>query len=178
MNKRIYTFTLEDDEYPSEYLTNDIRIIARLMYEELKVQDYESDNPILIQSKMIQENYLSLISNNIYRQYKFESESSQLGYQMFEPLMIDGKTFGITVNDGMISREELEELLEKIKKLIKFNFNFKIDNIVYTSKNKDDESKRNKAIKEIGEKLTPSKIDKPLVRKLIPTIFSTKVVRG
>lgn len=178
MNKRIYTFTLEDDEYPSEYLTNDIRIIARLMYEELKVQDYESDNPILIQSKMIQENYLSLISNNIYRQYKFESESSQLGYQMFEPLMIDGKTFGITVNDGMISREELEELLEKIKKLIKFNFNFKIDSIVYTSKNKDDESKRNKAIKEIGEKLTPSKIEKPLVRKLIPTIFSTKVVRG
>ena len=97
---------------------------------------------------------------------------------MFEPLMFDGRTFGITVNDGTINEEQLMALLNKVRKLIKFDFDFKINSIVYTSKNKDDESKRNKAIKEIGEKLAPSKIDKPLVRKLIPTIFSTKVVRG
>ena len=178
MNKRIYTFTLDDDDYPSEYLTNNIRIIAILLYEELKVQDYESDNPILIQSKTIQENYLVLVDNYLYSRYKFGSEDNKQDYQMFEPLMFDGRTFGITVNDGTINEEQLMVLLNKVRKLIKFDFDFKIDSIVYTSKNKDDESKRNKAIKEIGEKLTPSKIDKPLVRKLIPTIFSTKVVRG
>ena len=178
MNKRIYTFTLDDDDYPSEYLTNNIRIIAILLYEELKVQDYESDNPILIQSKTIQENYLVLVDNYLYSRYKFGSEDNKQDYQMFEPLMFDGRTFGITVNDGTINEEQLMALLNKVRKLIKFDFDFKIDSIVYTSKNKDDESKRNKAIKEIGEKLAPSKIDKPLVRKLIPTIFSTKVVRG
>ena len=178
MNKRIYTFTLDDDDYPSEYLTNNIRIIAILLYEELKVQDYESDNPILIQSKTIQENYLVLVDNYLYSRYKFGSEDNKQDYQMFEPLMFDGRTFGITVNDGTINEEQLMVLLNKVRKLIKFDFDFKIDSIVYTSKNKDDESKRNKAIKEIGEKLAPSKIDKPLVRKLIPTIFSTKVVRG
>lgn len=178
MNKRIYTFTLDDDDYPSEYLTNNIRIIAILLYEELKVQDYESDNPILIQSKTIQENYLVLVDNYLYSRYKFGSEDSKQDYQMFEPLMFDGRTFGITVNDGTINEEQLMVLLNKVRKLIKFDFDFKIDSIVYTSKNKDDESNRNKAIKEIGEKLAPSKIDKPLVRKLIPTIFSTKVVRG
>lgn len=178
MNKRIYTFTLDDDDYPSEYLTNNIRIIAILLYEELKVQDYESDNPILIQSKTIQENYLVLVDNYLYSRYKFGSEDNKQDYQMFEPLMFDGRTFGITVNDGTINEEQLMVLLNKVRKLIKFDFDFKIDSIVYTSKNKDDESNRNKAIKEIGEKLAPSKIDKPLVRKLIPTIFSTKVVRG
>ena len=178
MNKRIYTFTLDDDDYPSEYLTNNIRIIAILLYEELKVQDYESDNPILIQSKTIQENYLVLVDNYLYSRYKFGSEDNKQDYQMFEPLMFDGRTFGITVNDGTINEEQLMALLNKVRKLIKFDFDFKIDSIVYTSKNKDDESKRNKAIKEIGEKLAPSKIEKPLVRKLIPTIFSTKVVRG
>lgn len=179
MNKKIYTFTLEDDEYPSDIVVNNIRIIARLLYEEIKVQDYESDNPILIQSNMIQENYLSLISKDVYCQYKFESEGSRLEYYMFEPFMISERTFGITVNDGTIDEEQLLGLLDKVKKLIKCDYNFKINSFIYTGKNRIDESKRKKAMDEALEVLNNNKNNNgSLVKKLIPTMFFTKVVRG
>ena len=56
--KEIYTFTLDDEEVPSENVKTQIKLVAYLLYEKLNELDFESNNPLLVQNNKLKTNYL------------------------------------------------------------------------------------------------------------------------
>ena len=89
-------------------------------------------------------------------------------------MIIDDKSFGITVNAGMITIGDMALMLNEVTKFIKFNHNFNIDSVSYIAYNKDDESGRLKAIRDIGKKKIKEKVN---VKKLMPIFRSAKLVK-
>lgn len=171
--KEIYTFTLDDEEIPSENVKTQIKLVAYLLYEKLNELDFESNNPLLVQNNKLKTNYLYERYDSEYI-YRFESEYSNYDSRMFNPMIIDDKSFGITVNAGMITIEDMALMLNEVTKFIKFNHNFNIDSVSYIAYNKDDESGRLKAIRDIGKKKIKEKVN---VKKLMPIFRSVKLIK-
>ena len=151
MKKRIYTFT-SDDEYPSRI--DDVKVIANLLFEELRNIDYESSNPILINSKNLVINYLySYIIHGNDCKHVFASENKGPNCKFYDPLLIDDHTFGITTNIDIITAEKIKAVLKNVLDMIEymtgFRYTFKIDFVDYYAKDDDDESNRILAIDEI-----------------------------
>ena len=63
--KKIYTFTL-DDEVPSDELFNDVKVIAHLLYDDLKNE--EDDTKILVTTDKHKENVLYI--NSVEKMYE------------------------------------------------------------------------------------------------------------
>ena len=59
MKKKIYTFTVDDEDYPSREFKDNIKVIASLVYDELKCLDYENPKPILVHGKKICDSNMS-----------------------------------------------------------------------------------------------------------------------
>ena len=92
--KKIYTFTL-DDEVPSDELFNDVKVIAHLLYDDLKNE--EDDTKILVTTDKHKENvlYETKVMNDY--QYKFLSEIENDNEALYEPFLINHIGFGITI---------------------------------------------------------------------------------
>ena len=124
--KKIYTFTL-DDEVPSDELFNDVKVIAHLLYEELKNEEY--DTKILVSIDKHKENvlYETKVMNDY--QYKFLSEIENDSKTLYEPFLINHIGFGITIYDGSISEPLLNYLFKNVLKTIRKPYNFSIFSI-------------------------------------------------
>lgn len=172
MKKKIYVFEL-DDEYSSNNYKNDIRVIAEVMYEEVREVDCISSKQIIIHSNGIYDNilYESKVGNE-YR-YTFESEKVNSNYELYEPLLINDRMFGITVYDESIEMYEMVRILNRVVEFLGMNYHFSIREIIYDSKNDNDESNRRNALKGIDKK----KKERGLVKKLVP-IVPRKIIRG
>lgn len=179
MKKRIYAFTIDDDEYSSEDISNNVKAIASLMHEEIKNIDCDNPNPILVHSK-------KLFYNQLYESctldgyvYSFESEKGNRDYTLYEPLMINNRTFGITINDNSVSMYDLVLMLDKILKELGLCYQFSVVDKSYLCANNDDESKRILAIREINKSLgykINSGNNQP--KKLVRVIPKLKMIRG
>lgn len=175
MKKKIYTFTLEDDEYPSKIIKNNLKVIAALMYEELEVRDFENPNAILIHSKNLIKNELYEVRIGNEYEYSFGSEKSQIDHKMYEPLIIDETSFGITVIDEKINDYDMYKVLSSVLKLACLDYKFKMSSVSYDSKNIDDESNRISTIKKIKMPVENSSVK---VKRLVPALSMLRMMRG
>ena len=125
--KKIYTFTL-DDEVPSDELFNDVKVIAHLLYDELKNEEY--DTKILVTTDKHKENvlYETKVMNDY--QYKFLSEIENDSKALYEPFLINHIGFGITIYDGSIPEPLLNYLFKNVLNTIRKPYNFSISSIV------------------------------------------------
>ena len=133
--KKIYTFTL-DDEVPSDELFNDVKVIAHLLYEELKNEEY--DTKILVSIDKHKENvlYETKVMNDY--QYKFLSEIENDSKTLYEPFLINHIGFGITIYDGSISEPLLNYLFKNVLKTIRKPYNFSIFSITHNASPKEE----------------------------------------
>lgn len=133
--KKIYTFTL-DDEVPSDELFNDVKVIAHLLYEELKNEEY--DTKILVSIDKHKENvlYETKVMNDY--QYKFLSEIENDSKALYEPFLINHIGFGITIYDGSISEPLLNYLFKNVLKTIRKPYNFSILSITHNASPKEE----------------------------------------
>ena len=150
--KKIYTITLDDDVPLSGNIGSDIREIAFWIYEELS----KFSEPILCMDDDRDISNSGLIKNELYDIsfegkyiYKFTSDMKNVDKRMYEPFVLNDTSFGFTVYDGSISDTEVAIILENILKLLKFNYKFNIDSIVYNDSKK---ANRLLAINEIMNK--------------------------
>ena len=147
--KKIYTFTLDDGDYPSVNIKGEVSTIAYLLYEELKDLEGISSRKILVMNKNLCENeLLDVYIHGKYAFSKFKDEKSVL----CEPFMLSDTSFGITVYDGVISDSEMSMLLISAKRFIHSKCSFEIDSITYEANNTDDERMRKWVIKDMLKK--------------------------
>lgn len=166
--KKIYTFTLDDSEVLTGGKDTIVKVIAYIVYEKIRQIDYESLSPILVSNKTLKINELLEKYRDGQFVYSLLSEKDDNNSLMYQPVLIDENTFGITINDGTIDDGEIEVVLEESLKFMGWKYKFNIDSILYEAKNQEDESNRKNAIKKIGKKNIGSSHVKNKIRFTIP----------
>ena len=167
--KRIYAFTLDSEDYPSEKFGHNLRLIAYLLYDA--IYNYDDENTIaLVINKNIK-------SNNIhdgYRdgEYYLDSDCCKSQSVYYEPFLLGKSSFALTVDDELMNEEVICELMKQVLfevyLLSGVNYNYKIRTISYFSKKKDDESNRKKAICQLHNEIERTFVnEKVLVRKRV-----------
>lgn len=166
--KRIYAFTLDSDDYPSNKFRQNLRLIAYLLYDSVyNFGDIDSKRPLIINN--------SIKYNTIYEGgyghnggYYLRYDDYDERYINYEPLVLGEKSFALTVDDSLISEEDMCLLLEQNLGLMRVNYKYKINSIAYGSKDKDDEKNRKKSIYKLHDQIENNKcIQKVLVRKRV-----------
>lgn len=136
--RKVFAITLEDDDIPlSHDLGSDIRELAYWIYSELG----KFDEQILCIDNDQEQNTEGLIKNELYDvktedgyAYKFESDIKNIDNRLFEPFILSDNTFGFTVYEGSLSDSELKAILDSALKLLKMNYKYKIDVILYNER--------------------------------------------
>ena len=173
--KKVYTFTLKDEDLPSVEEKSDINLIAYWLADTLENMSDEQ-RPILVSNKFLLDNPISdKVINNITG-YSLESENDTQHYYNYNPTIIDERTFGITVYEERITDKEMLELLNQtLKEIGAFkearitNKSFIMETYRYKAENKDDETNRRKVLQEIKKHLNKKvRIKKrPLLTKIL-----------
>ncbi len=148
--KKIYTFTLDSDDYPSRGLYDDVRVIAALVYDCI-YNYYGEDNVPVSTSKNIVYNEL----RDAYHadgKYIMDSDKNDDGYINYEPFISGSRTFGFTVVDDSISYSELMKMVNYVLGLARVNYRVSIECFPYPSKDMDDESNRDEVINAINSR--------------------------
>lgn len=164
--KKIYTFTLENDEEPSEKFINDLKLVAYMLYME--VYNYYSDDyiPVVLNDKI---NGNVLNNCNGFSNYTFAHEEIIDGGVYYEPFIIGVNSFGFTVVDEMIDQSIINELIQYVLRMLKLNYKVTINYFSYSAEDINDERNRKKAINHVFENLG-FKMESSLVLKLIKNI--------
>ena len=163
--KKIYTFTIDAEEYPSGNLNGPLRIFADLVYSILYNYYGEGITPLNISKNIVRNNI-----NYSYedKNYYLDSDKFDNGYIDYEPFIIGTKSFGLTIKDDMLSEKEILIIISQAFEMMKLNHMLKITSTVtiksvpYSSIDEDDEKNRRKAIStaynNLGYELPPRKI--------------------
>lgn len=146
--KRIYTFTLEADEYASKRFRSDLRLLAYLLYDSIYNYDGEDVTALNINKNIV---YNGINDNGDY--YYMDSDIYDNGYINYEPFIIGKNTFALTIDDSIMDESTIRELLEIELRLSRLSYNIVINSQPYMSKNKDDERLRHRAINILCSKL-------------------------
>lgn len=151
--KKIYAFSLDDEDYPTGIIKSEISTIAYLMYEELKNMEEYSGSEILVMNKYLKENeLLDVYRNGMYAFSKFKDEKSIY----CEPFLLNDTSFGITVYDDSITDSEMSMLVKLVSGFIHQNINFIMNTVSYEGESYSDEFGRMAAIKRLNEKKVKS----------------------
>lgn len=128
--KKIYTITLDDEIPLSDNIISDVKEIAYCLFEEID----KYDRPILViddkKNNLIKNELLESFNGTKYN-YRFQSENSKIEKYLYEPFLINDKSFGFTVYDGSITDEEVLSFLNTIQTMLNFNYKFNIDSVYY-----------------------------------------------
>ena len=172
--KKIYTITLDDDVPLSDdtYYSN-VREIAFWLYEELGKFDHQIlciDNDKEMNADGLRKNELYDVPYNGGYVYRFDSDNVKgIDNRLFEPFVLDNKTFGFTVYDGSISDSELAIILDGVLKILQLNHHYSINSVLY-----DDTNIKNrfKAIEAISQEEKPQNNVKKLVKVPLKLVVS------
>lgn len=176
--KKIYTFTLESDDYPSGRIRDDIRIIAAMVYEE--IYNYIGDGviPLNINKYIVynQIGYSYRMSCGIDsgNRYVLKSDIYDDGYINYEPFIVGNKTFGMTIVDDSFDIIIVKQIVNYVLNLLKLNYRVLIEEFSYQSKNIDDESCRDFAINKIYNKFSYEGGKRTRLRRFLKNTFSRK----
>lgn len=177
MEKNIYTFTLDDDEYPSMAVVNNIKFIARYVYEEIfNSCDYEEILEESRQSNKLHVNELYDIKVRDGYIYLFDSEKKKDDYRFYNPVMLSNRTFCITLTGEDIGIDNVYKILNDSLRLMGFSYKFKINKYSYYTKDLNDETGRCELLDEITSKKNNNKKKAVKVKKLMPSFTLSKVL--
>ena len=104
----------------SPIIRDKIKLMAYLIYSELIDYENEMNKNVLFKDNIV----FNELYDGIKEHYEFEHEDYQTGN--YEPFMIDEDSFGFTIYDGSISNEDLNIIIDEVKKMIQFNYEFDI----------------------------------------------------
>lgn len=149
--KKIYTFTLEGDDYPSSKYIENLRLVAHFLYHE--ILNYGNYISPLNLNKNIRYNELNEGINHLGIKYYFDSDECQDNFINYEPFIVGENSFGFTVNDDMINEDTISVLLQYVLSILGLNYEVRINSLCYDSRDNDDERYRSKAVKEILKRL-------------------------
>ena len=141
--KRIYAFTLDNDDYPSKKFGFDLRLLAYLLYDS--VYNYDGDNFIaLVINKNIMPNKIH--DGQYPNEYYFDFDDYDEKNYNYEPFLLGNSSFAFTIEDTMMSEETLCSLFDYVLRLTGLSYKYKVNSNYYFSRNKDDEKYRKKTI--------------------------------
>lgn len=148
--KRIYAFTLDNDDYPSKKFGFDLRLLAYLLYDS--VYNYDGDNfTALVINKNIMPN---MIHDGQYpNEYYFDFDDYDEKNYNYEPFLLGDSSFAFTIEDTMMSEETLCSLFDYVLRLTGLNYKYKVNSNYYFSRSKDDEKNRKKTIDSLIDKI-------------------------
>lgn len=163
--KKIYTFTLDSEDYPSDKFRYNLRLIAYLLYDSIYNYDGEGFTALNVNK--------NITYNDIHEGYKdsyyMDSDLYDDGYINYEPFIVGDRTFGLTINDEMMSENLILELLNDSIRLARLDYRVLcVNSLSYPSNNINDERYRSKALEALFYKLN-CKVTKrvSLVKKLV-----------
>lgn len=144
--KRIYAFTLDSDDYPSDRFRYNLRLIAFLLYDLIYNYDGEGFTPLVLNKSIGFNNIYNEYGNNRYR---LEYNDYNLKYVNYEPFLIGNRSFGLTVNDEYIDMDTINNLMKEVLLLVNVSYKYCVKTISYSSRDLEDESNRKKAINQL-----------------------------
>ena len=141
--KKICTFTLEGEIYPSKEYGDKLRLFAYMLYD--LVYNYYGDGiiPLNINKNIVYNNLHIGIMNS---GYFFDSDVFDNGIINYEPFLIGTHSFGLTIFDDLISEEILMDLVKQVSYMLKIKGRVTFKTVEYCSKNTEDEKNRRKAM--------------------------------
>ena len=156
--KEIYAFTLDDDIPLSNEVSSYLREIAVLLYDELNIFD---KNILCTEDDNLIYNYLlETYSNETHSYvYKLLSDRANSDFRLYEPFVLNDRTFAITIYKDSVSMEEMQYYLNRIMNSLRLNYKF---NIITEEYNGRSIKNRYDAIE-----LLISKIDSKKVKKKV-----------
>ena len=100
--KKICTFTLEGEDYPSKDYGDKLRLFAYMLYD--LVYNYYGDGiiPLNINKNIV---YNKLHVGFMNSGYFFDSDVFDNGFINYEPFLIGTHSFGLTILDNLISED-------------------------------------------------------------------------
>ena len=136
--KKIYSFTLDDEVPLSDGVESNIKAVAFWLFDSLANLDrqivcFDDDKEINDQG-LIKNDLYDIKINNRYV-YTFASEGSNIDNRMYEPFVLNNKSFAFTVNENSIDDGEIAIMLENVLRFLKLNYKFNIDSITYDESN-------------------------------------------
>ena len=175
--KKIYTFTLDGDDYPSDRFRYNLRLFAYWMYD--KLYNYYGDGFIPLNINK------NIVYNGIHEEkngeYYLDSDLFDNGRINYEPFLIDNCSFGLTVIDESIDENVLRVLIKETLSELSISYNVSFDVVSYCAKDKNDESQRKKAINliynNLNNKVPPKKNTFGFGKKKILSGYGTAVMR-
>lgn len=150
--KKIYSFTLSSDEYPSSsrIFADDLRLIAYIVYCEI-YNYYGEDYIVLDVNNNIEYNKLN---ENCHKyKYRFDSDLYDDGYIYYEPFIVGDDTFCFTIVDDEFTIDNIMQIFQYVLNLLKMNYNMSFNIVSYVARDIDDERYRNVAINTIFNRL-------------------------
>ena len=134
--KRIHVVSLDEEEPLSEELIDKTRVLCYLVYEEIMCLEYDSDVKILCHDNIKYNELLERQEKMTYRHRFINNTPETVEY---EPFMINNTTFAFTVNDGTISKEDILNIINKVRIYVHTKCGVNINSLVYEedSKNKN-----------------------------------------
>ena len=169
--KKIYAVTLKSEEYLSGPDSDDLKLLAAMVYDY--IYDFAEDGMILLNiNKNIVHNkihYARYFNSNKYgnTNYKMDSDIYDDGYINYEPFIVGNKTFAITIVDDMYGIEFLEKVIKYNLCLLKLRYKFKIEVFPYKSKDINDESHRDKAVNEVYNRYTYGNVKRNKIVRIL-----------
>ena len=173
--KRIYAFTLDSDDYPSDKFRYNLRLIAYLLYDTIYNYDGEYSIALVINKNI---KYNGIREGKYIDEYYLEYDEYNEKYINYEPFLIGKRSFALTIDDDVMSEDTICELMEQVMLLARVDYKYTIRTISYVSKNMEDESQRKKAVHQLRDTLEDSiGQKKALVKKrlMVNSLFKRRV---
>lgn len=133
--KKIYIVSVDDDVPLSVVELNKIKLTCDYLYDEIIGLGYDKFKHILCTDGVVPNRLLENVNDGSFR---FQYNDITSG--KYDPFMIDDTSFGFTVNDGVVTDEEVEELLRSASFSAGFRRKFNISSVTY----EDDHDRHNK----------------------------------
>lgn len=167
--KKIYVVSLDDGIPLSDKLKDEIKVLAYLVYDEINGYECDDGSRILYRDGII---YNELLEKNINGVYVHRFEYNDIESGIYEPFMINDRSFAFTVNDGTINDDEINNIIYRVRLFSKITYKFNINSFAY-----EEDKKKNRllAIKKIildSQKKNEKKEDnvKVRVKSILPII--------
>jgi len=145
--KKIYAFNFDDEECLTDDFKSKIRLVAYLLYDS--IYGYDDLIPLNINKNIV----FNRIHEGFDNSYYLDSDIYDDGIIRYEPFLLGDRTFALTVDDELISEDEIRYLFNSVLNMIKIRGNVNVFSENYFSKDINDERNRNKAINSLCEKM-------------------------
>ena len=126
--KRIYVVSLDDEVPLSQELIDSMKVLGFLVYEEIMGMEDSGIKNILHHDNIKYNELLEKKENNRYT-HRFTNNTPETG--VYEPFMVNDRAFAFTINDGKLSVQDIENIIDRVKIYVDEYDKVNIDSVTY-----------------------------------------------